>query len=420
MRSTNREVLSLLMILFGVAFQASCARGTGEMTAKKGPAEVEANRSEPVAAEPAIPGSVRLTSAAIAEAGIQTWKVQPMDLEHALVLTGTVGHNENRLLEVASNLRGRVAEIPVDLGQRVRKGDPLVWIESVELSHAWDEFVKAVAELRISKLAYERARSLLDSKAISTGEYQIREGAYLARKVEAGTLERSLRLYGEGEDEIAAVRSAVEANAPLPLPSDGPHRLAVRSPFAGKVIDRKVTPGSLVEALRPLVGVADLSSLWVFLKAYEKDLPLLKHGLSVVIRADAYPQELFHGRIDFLGSVVDTASRTIQVRATVENPEEKLRPGMFVKGQVAIPKPQSEAHLTVAVPQSALQTLEARTVIFVQTEPGVFVRHCVETGHTFEGFTEILAGLKVGDMIVTEGSFILKSEFAKATLKEDD
>jgi cobalt-zinc-cadmium efflux system membrane fusion protein len=73
----------------------------------------------------------------------------------------------------------------------------------------------------------------------------------------------------------------------------------------------------------------------------------------------------------------------------------------------------------VAVPQSALQTLEARTVVFVQTEPGVFVRRTVEVGHTFEGFTEILAGVEVGDDVVTEGSFVLKSEFAKATLKED-
>jgi cobalt-zinc-cadmium efflux system membrane fusion protein len=342
-----------------------------------------------------------------------------MDLEHLLVLTGTVGHDENRLLHVASNLRGRVAGIPVDLGQRVRKGDPIVWIESVELSHAWDEFVKALSELRIAERAYDRARSLLEAKAISAGEYQTREGVYLARTVEAGTLERTLRLYGEGGDEIAAVRSAVEKNAELPLPAEGPHRLAVRAPFDGKIIERKVTPGTLVDALQPLVSVADLSSVWVFLKAYEKDLPLLEEGLPVAIRAEAYPQESFPGRVDFVGSVVDAASRTIQVRATVDNRAEKLRPGMFVKATVDVPRPQSEAHRVVAVPQSALQTLEARTVVFVQTEPGVFVKRTVEVGHTFEGFTEILVGIAVDDVVVTEGSFVLKSEFAKATLKED-
>jgi membrane fusion protein, heavy metal efflux system len=74
----------------------------------------------------------------------------------------------------------------------------------------------------------------------------------------------------------------------------------------------------------------------------------------------------------------------------------------------------------VAVPQSALQALEGRTTVFVQTERGGFVRHFVETGHTFEGFTEVLSGVKAGDLIVTEGSFVLKSEFAKASLVEEE
>ena len=418
MRATDRNVAPLALLILGLALSMACGRGTEDNGAPHGHAG-ESEHVEAGAHEPEIPDSVRLTGAAIAESGIETWKVQPMDLEHLLVLTGTVGHDENRLVHVAPYIGGRVAEIPVDLGQRVRKGDPIVWIESVELSHAWDEFVKALSDLRIAERAYERARSLLEAKAISAGEYQSREGAYLARRVEAGTLERTLRQYGEEEAEIVAVRSAVETNADLPLPAGGPHRLAVRSPFDGKIIDRKVTPGTLVEALQPLVTVADLSSVWVFLKAYEKDLSLLEKGLTVTIRADAYPQESFAGRIDFLGSVVDAGNRTIQVRATVDNRAEKLRPGMFVKATVDVPRPQSEAHPIVAVPQSALQTLEARTVVFIQREPGVFVRRMVEVGHTFEGFTEILAGIEVGDEVVTEGSFVLKSEFAKATLEED-
>jgi cobalt-zinc-cadmium efflux system membrane fusion protein len=92
---------------------------------------------------------------------------------------------------------------------------------------------------------------------------------------------------------------------------------------------------------------------------------------------------------------------------------------MFVKAQVDVPKPEAEARMILAVPQSALQTLEGRNTLFVQTEPGVFGRRLVETGHSFEGFTEILAGIKRGDVVVTEGSFVLKSEFAKASLSEE-
>jgi len=81
-----------------------------------------------------------------------------------------------------------------------------------------------------------------------------------------------------------------------------------------------------------------------------------------------------------------------------------------------VPRPEAEAHPILAVPRSALQTLEGRSTLFVQVGPGRFGRRFVETGHSFEGFTEVLAGVKAGDVVVTEGSFVLKSEFARASL----
>ena len=290
-------------------------------------------------------------------------------------------------------------------------------VESVELGKAREEFLKELSTFRVAARAYERAKTLVAAQAISAGEFQAREGDYLSRKAAADAAERALHLLGDDDAEIARLRKAVESDAGV-TSGDAP-RLVLRAPFAGRVIDRKVTPGSLVEALQPLVTLADLRTVWVFVQAYEKDLALLHTGLAVSIRTEAYPQESFRGRIDFMGSVVDAQSRTVRLRATVDNAAEKLRPGMFVKAQVDVPKPEDEAKAIVAVPQSALQTLEGRSTVFVQVEPGVFDRHFVEVGHSFEGFTEILAGVKAGDVVVTEGSFVLKSEFAKASLAEE-
>jgi len=192
----------------------------------------------------------------------------------------------------------------------------------------------------------------------------------------------------------------------------------VRAPFAGRVIDRKVTPGTLFEAMQPLVTLADISTVWVFAQAYEKDLALLRDGVAVTLRTEAWPQEVFRGQVDFVGSVVDPATRTLRVRATVPNPGEKLRPGMFVKAQVDVPQAY-EGETVLAVPQSALQTLEGRTTVFVQSDPGLFARRLVETGHSFEGFTEVYSGIRAGDVVVTEGSFVLKSEFARASLAQE-
>lgn len=366
--------------------------------------------------EPEVPHQVRLTPAAIAEAGITTWKVQVVDLAHLLVLNGSVGYDENRLLQVAANVKGRVASIPVDLGARVKAGDPLLVIESVDLGRAREEFVKELSGFGVSARAYERAKRLVEANAISAGEFQAREGDTQSKRAALASAERTLRLYGDDDGTIKRLRAAADDQG---RPATDGATLTLRAPFAGRVIDRKVTPGALFEALQPLMTVADLGSVWVFLNAYEKDLALLHEGLPVTLRTDAYPLESFHGRVDFLGSVLDPQTRSARVRATVDNRAGKLRPGLFVKAQVEVPRPQSETHPVVAVPQAALQTLEGRATVFVQTEPGLFVRRLVETGHTFEGFTEVLSGVKPGDVVVTEGSFVLKSEFAKASLAED-
>jgi len=401
--------------VFVIAALAGAASGACRKAAAP-----EAQAKEPEAGETheEMPGRVTLTAAAISEAGIATWQVKPVDLEHLLVLTGSVGHDENRLLQVASNVRGRVAAIPVDLGAWVRKGDPILEIESVELGRAREEFVKELSELSVSARAYERARTLVQAKAISAGEFQTREGDYLTKRAAVEVAERALHLYGDSEQDVARLRARVASDSPGAADSEAP-RLVLRAPFDGRVVDRKVTPGALVEALQPLMILANLSNVWVFLQAYEKDLALLHNGLPVTIRTEAYPQESFKGRIDFVGSTLDTTTRTVRVRATVGNPKEKLKPGMFVKAHVDVPKPAAEAKAILVVPQSALQTLEGRTTLFVEVEPGVFERQFVEVGHSFEGFTEILAGVKAGDVVVTEGSFVMKSEFAKSSLAEE-
>jgi cobalt-zinc-cadmium efflux system membrane fusion protein len=415
MRPTLLRTLSTV-ILAGVTL-AGCSRKASV------PAAADAEKPGARAEDPAehregeMPESVRLTAAAISEAGIGTWTVKPIDLEHLLVLNGQVEHDENKLLQVGANVRGRVVSIPVDLGARVARGDVLVTIESVELGRAREELVRERSALRVASRAYERAKALVDAKAISTGEFQVREGDYLSKKAAAEAAERTLHLLGESQEQVDRSLARADSGGATHDPQDGA-ALALRAPFAGRVIDRKVTPGALFEALQPLLTLADLSDVWVFMQAYEKDLALLREGVAVTLRSEAYPQEAFKGKVDFIGSVIDPATRTVRVRASVPNRAEKLRPGMFVKAQVDVPR-SYDGKLILAVPQSALQTLEGRTTVFVQTEPGVFVRRLVETGHSFEGFTEVFSGIKAGDVVVTEGSFVLKSEFAKASLADE-
>jgi membrane fusion protein, heavy metal efflux system len=406
---SRRPAAVVLLIL--LATVAGCGRK---------PAPAVTSGEEPVANKATSPPSdtIALSSAAVAEAGILTWKVEPVDLEHMLVLNGTVRYDENRLVRVAATVAGRIASMPADLGTFVRRGEPLVWIDSAELGRAREELVRELAQLRIASRSYERARRLVAQKAISQGEFQIREGDFLSKKAATDAAGRALQLLGEVPDEIERIRAAIDSGKEAAFAPSS--RMALRAPFDGRVLERQATPGSAVEPMQPLLTFANLAKVSVFLQAYEKDLALLRTGLPLRIRTEAYPQETFAGRLDFLGGAVDEATRTVGVRATVQNPADKLRPGMFVKAQVEVPRPQAENKPIVAVPQSALQTLAGRTVVFIQTGPGRFVRRDVESGHTFEGFTEILAGVRPGEAVVAEGSFVLKSEFAKAELKGED
>ena len=320
---TAKSVRAVLLLLAAGAAGVACRKPPAsepETTAEAAKAAAEAP-----ADHEALPESVRLTAAAISEAGITTWKVQPVDLEHMLVLTGSVDYDENRLLQIAANVKGRAAAIRVDLGARVRKGDPILEVESVELGRAREELLAELSGLRVSARAYERAKTLVEAKAISAGEFQSREGDYLAKKAAAEAAERALHLYGVGDEEIAALKASVESDGKLLSGHDAP-RLILRAPFDGRVIDRKVTPGSLFEALQPLVTVADLSSVWVFLQAYEKDLALLHEGVPVTIRTEAFPQEAFEGRVDFLGSVVDKATRTVASEGHRRQPRREAPP----------------------------------------------------------------------------------------------
>jgi cobalt-zinc-cadmium efflux system membrane fusion protein len=399
----SSRALAVSIVLGAILIAPACRKENAEQTAETSPAKAP-DGAEPKENAPLAP-SVTIAPAAIAAAGIKTWRVEPVPLANRLVVNGSITFDENRVVITSSAVGGRVAQIPVDLGASVTRGQPVVWLESMELGRLRQEYLRAVTEAGVAEKSFRRAEMLVREKAISAGEFQTREGDYRSKAAGVSSAAASLRQVG---DSTEAARSA-----------SGVPRVAVRAPFAGTVIDRKVTPGTLVEALHPLVTVANLDTLWAFFHVYEKDLSAVKQGLDLTITADAYPGETFPGVIDFVGSEVDASTRTVRVRATVRNPERQLRPGLFVKGIIRTAEGGASAAVA-AVPQSALQTIEGRQAIFVRIAPDKFALRFVETGKTFDEYIEVLSGVKAGEEVVTDGSFVVKSEFLKATLADED
>jgi cobalt-zinc-cadmium efflux system membrane fusion protein len=179
------------------------------------------------------------------------------------------------------------------------------------------------------------------------------------------------------------------------------------------VTERKVNVGETVSPEKPLFTVLNLNTVWVQLSVYPRDLSRLQVGLPVTITTDAVPGRRFPGAVASIGDGLDETTRTVRVRCVVPNPAGLLKPDMFVQGRIAT----STRAPGIAVPRDAVQTLEGKTVVFVEgSHPGEFVPQPVETADTADGHTAITTGLGAGQRVVTRGAFLVKAQAMKSEL----
>lgn len=189
--------------------------------------------------------------------------------------------------------------------------------------------------------------------------------------------------------------------------------LEIRAPFAGTVTEASEILGHVVEVGGTMFHVADLSTLWVLVDIYEKDIAKIKAGLTAEIEVAAYPGEKFRGRLTTIFDVLDETTRTVKARVEAENPTGKLKPQMFATVNLQ----SGEAADVLVVPESAVQSEGDQRFVFVPEAEG-FEKREVRTGQKMDGLIAILEGLAMGDSVVTDGAFVLKSELAKEILEE--
>jgi RND family efflux transporter MFP subunit len=180
------------------------------------------------------------------------------------------------------------------------------------------------------------------------------------------------------------------------------------------VLQRTVTLGQAVERATDAFKIADTAHVWVDLDLYEKDLPRVHIGEQVEIRADAYPAEIFKGRVAYVVPVVDEATRTAKVRIELPNQSGKLSFGQLVTARL-VGDPANVATAVLAVPRAAIQRVDGRSVVFVKGlgKDDGFERRVVELGVSTGDQVEVRRGVKVGDLVASDGAFLLKSELLR-------
>jgi cobalt-zinc-cadmium efflux system membrane fusion protein len=191
----------------------------------------------------------------------------------------------------------------------------------------------------------------------------------------------------------------------------------VTAPFDGTVITKDVVLLDQVDSTKQMLSIADFATVWVQADVYEKYLPLLQQLSNKVVRfrVESYPGRAFEARVFYLGNMVDAKTRTVDMRAIVDNPDRILKPGMFVELEL----PTQGIPGVLQVPASAIQTHEKSTFVFVQKGEGLFERRDVRVGRAGNGVVEITAGVKEGEPVVVEGAFALKSEMLSDLMGEE-
>jgi cobalt-zinc-cadmium efflux system membrane fusion protein len=342
-------------------------------------------------------------------------KVAPAELAQLteyLQVTGTVQPVDSRVGHVRALARGRLEDVLVTVGDRVRRGQSLAQYDNIEAGELVSQHAAAQAELgrlkvQLASLAKqtERNKNLAEIGAAPKKDYELS----LAEQQEVGQSIQSQ------ESVLAGLAARLKRFGVAPGDPGSATRASLEAPFDGVVIKVNAAPGRAVEPSDELFTIADLSQVWVQAEVYEKDLGRIRIGQTAIITVDTYPGERFSGRISYIGDFLDPQTRTARVRCEVLNSGTRLKLDMFASVQL----PTTFSRKAVAVPQTALQQLESRTVVFVSKGPTVFEARTVKVGNTVQSQTEIIEGLSAGEPIVIQGAFHLKSIVAGKELGEE-
>lgn len=296
-----------------------------------------------------------------------------------LRVTGTVAPDVSRSVPVISVAAGRVVEIEARLGDTVKKGQLLLRVQSADLSAAFSDYRKAVADEQLTRTQGERAKDLYDKGAISLNDLQVAQDADAKAKVDVENTRERVRVLGGDIDHPAAI-------------------VEIRAPISGVITDQQVTNAAGVAGLgspNPFT-ISDLSSVWILCDVFENDMGNVHLGEKAEIRLNAYPDKVFSGVISNIGPVLDPNQRTAKIRIEVRNPG-LMRPGMFVtavfRGKAA------EAH--TKVPATAILHLHDQDWVYLPTEGKKFRRVPVTGGEMLAGgMQELVSGVSAGQKVV--------------------
>ncbi|MFC1675514.1 efflux RND transporter periplasmic adaptor subunit [Planctomycetota bacterium] len=344
---------------------------------------------------------IELSKEQIKELGIELATAISGKIDVYVNLPGEVAVNADRMAHIVPRVSGVVSEVKKKLGDAVKAGEVMAMIRSRDLADAKAGYLAAIERYDLAKTIFEREEKLWKEKISSEQDYLDAKKGFAEAKIEMRSVEQKLHAIGFSQEYLEK----------LPLEQEsGLTKFEITAPFDGTVIDKHITLGELVSDDADVFVVADLSSVWVDLHVYPKDLVKVKKGQKVIISADQTIPDT-EATISYVGPVVGAESRTALARVVLPNSTGVFRPGLFVTAKVTI----DNVEAGVIVSKDAVQNLDGKKCVFTKDEHG-FEPAFVNLGQSNAGFVQVTSGLYSGQQYVTKGAFELKAKIATSSI----
>ncbi|WP_319593360.1 efflux RND transporter periplasmic adaptor subunit [Alkalilimnicola sp. S0819] len=347
---------------------------------------------------------VRLTQKELAEFGIEVRTAEGGAVTVTRQLPGEIVFDPDLVARVTPRVQGVVQEILKRTGDRVQQGDVLAVLASRELAQIKSDYLSAQARLDLVQATFERKQRLAEQQITSEAEVLESRQALREAKLALQLAERKLQALGLSRQQIGELGGQGEAALA---------RYELTAPIAGTVIERHLTRGetTAAEADQPPFVIADTETVWAQLTVYPRDFGAVHAGQKVTVIADGGDLTA-EGTIDYVTPQMREATRSATARVVLDNPDGRWRPGQFITARVQVAQAQAD----VVIPESALQTVEQESVVFVLTDEG-FEPRPVRLGRRAEEKVEIEAGLRPGERYAATNTFTLKAEHGREALE---
>ncbi len=350
-----------------------------------------------------IPEVIKIEEEKLQDKKIHSILIEPQELIETILLQGEVQANPDKIINISSKVPGKIRKVNFIPGSYVKKGMAILEIESVEISRLRSKYLTTYSKYTASKKNFERVKSLWEMKLASEQEFVNANSELKALESEWKTDLGNLNMMGI---PIPEVQSLQENQSVL---------IQIQSPINGIAISRNAIVGMFVEPNQILGVIGDIAEVWFIVKIFEKDLAKVQEGSKVRVFLNSYPEEEFSGILTYIGTIVDTNSRSVEGRIVLNNKKHLAKIGLFGKAYIESMSPN-----VLAIPNTSIIQYNNKNYVFKEERPGEYRMIEVKIGRTTPEVTEILEGISTGDYIVQEGIYYLKARFLKSTFGEED